>query len=285
MRASPNITTISVAGNILRRDALRAIDEIYGLLFTRISPVEVAQIASNAVRRRMPTRSSGAPIQARGRRVGSPLFDVGTGTGRPTYYACAPPANLPPQHRPVVDRAEELLEFHELLFGEGVGGPYIGLVGITGGGKTAVVQAVAARYGWRFRGGIGYFSLRGGFSVSDLAAVFGWPRTEHPMRVEDAAARLAQERYLLVFDDMDQASESGIAEVIALLKSWDTSLGGRAILVFHSHRAEFQAIIGANWITLKQLPTDASRELIVSCLGGPDKARRTIGTDEQLSEA
>ncbi|MGH3924938.1 MAG: hypothetical protein ACRDTT_19100, partial [Pseudonocardiaceae bacterium] len=85
VRASPNITTISVAGNIPRRDALRAIDEIYGLLFTRISPVEVAQIASNAVRRRMPSRSSGAPIQARGRRVGSPLFDVGTGTGRPTY--------------------------------------------------------------------------------------------------------------------------------------------------------------------------------------------------------
>jgi hypothetical protein len=161
-RSGPQVTTISVAGTIRRRDALRAVEAVYGQLFTRATGEQVATSASQAVLRRTAARGGGDPIQARGPRAGTRLFEgIELGAGRPAYYACAPQANLPPQHRPVIDRSAELLELHGLLFDESSGGPYVGIVGMPGTGKTTVVQAAALRYGWRFRGGIGYFSLRG----------------------------------------------------------------------------------------------------------------------------
>ncbi|HEX6470120.1 MAG TPA: hypothetical protein VF069_13565 [Streptosporangiaceae bacterium] len=282
--AAPETTTLSLAGDIGRRDALRAVDEIYGLLFTPATAAHIAHVTSQAVLRHRMAAHTGPPIQARGPRANSSLFTVGLGTGRPTYYSCAPPANMPPQHRPMIDRAAELRELHRLLFDD-VSSPYTGLVGIPGTGKTTLVRAGAMRYGWRFRDGIGYFSMRRGFAPSNLAEVFGWPRTDDPVTVQDAAGRLSRGTHLLILDDMDDAPESTIVEVTGLLNAWDTSLGGRAILVFYSHRPEFQSIIRANWMTVPKLPADASRELMVACLGGEDKARLAVGTEHQLSEA
>ncbi|MFG1959513.1 tetratricopeptide repeat protein [Nonomuraea sp. NPDC049028] len=283
--ANRNLTTISVAGSISRRDALRAIEEIYGLLFTRTPLSQVVNSASQAVLRRIPLRNTADPIRVRGPRESAPAFDAMPTSGRPTYFACNPPANVPTQHRAVVDRADELLALYHRLFDEDRGSPYIGLVGITGNGKTTIVQTMANRYGWRFRGGIGYFSLRGSFAASDLAEVLGWPKGEGTMRPEEVAMRLSRGRFLLIFDDIDEAPESVLAEVIALLSSWDTSLGGRAVLISYSYRAELQSIIGANWITVTGLPQDASRELMVACLGGTERARRLVGADEHVAEA
>ncbi|MER7612078.1 tetratricopeptide repeat protein [Nonomuraea wenchangensis] len=283
--ARRNLTTISVAGNLGRRDALRAIEEIYGMLFTESSLAQIAQGASHALMSRMPVSSRSLPIRVRGPRVGAPAFDGTPVSGRPRYIPYSPPANLPSQQRVVVDRSTELRALYDKLFHENGSGPYIGLVGITGNGKTTIAQAMAGRYGWRFRSGIGYFSLRGGFSAPHLVKTMGWPERDVPLRPEEAAMYLSQGRFLLIFDDIDEAPESDLAEIIAMLRSWDTSLGGRAVLISYSHRPELQNVVGANWITVKELPHDASRELMIACLGGDEKARRLVGADEQVTEA
>lgn len=255
------------------------------MLFTESSLAQIARGASHALMSRMPLSGRSLPIRVRGARADDPAFDGIPASGRPRYIAYSPPANLPSQQRVVVDRSAELLTLYHKLFHENGSGPYIGLVGITGNGKTTIAQAMAGRYGWRFRSGIGYFSLRGSFSAPHLVEAMGWPERDSPLRPEEAAMYLSQGRFLLIFDDIDEAPPSVLTEIIAMLRSWDTSLGGRAVLISYSHRPELQNVVGANWLTVKELPHDASRELMIACLGGDEKARRLVGADEQVTEA
>jgi tetratricopeptide (TPR) repeat protein len=272
--SEPDITTLSVGGGISRRSALRAVSNIYSLLLTGRSSQRVAEDVTALVRRLGERDES---IRARGRSSREPLFNVSIGDGRPGYYACSPPTNVPPRRMPIFDREDEILLLHSALFDEDA--PYVGLVGITGNGKTTLLQAVVNRYGWRFTDGIGYFSLRADLSLTALAEVFGWNESGAEMKTQDLLSRLSAGRYLLIFDDAEDASPSAIREISLLLSDWDTSLGGRAILVLHTRRAEFRDIIGNCWITIRELPPQASRELMESRLGSRESARRTLGDD------
>ena len=68
-------------------------------------------------------------------------------------------------------------------------------------------------------------------------------------------------------------------EILSLLNEWDTSLGGRAIIVLHSQRAEFAEAIGRNWIQVKGLPANAARDLMESRLGSKEEAKKVLGPD------
>lgn len=272
--AEPEVTTLSVGGGISRRSALRAVANIYSLLLTGRSPQRVAEDVTALVRRLGEREES---IRARGRSLREPLFDIRVGDGRPCYYACSPPTNLPPRRRPIFDREDEMLLLHSALFDEDA--PYVGLVGITGNGKTTLLQAAVGRYGWRFTDGIGYLSLRADLSFTGLAEIFGWNQPGGEMKTQDLISRLSSGRYLLIFDDAEDAPPSAVREISSLLSEWDTSLGSRAILVLHTRRAEFAEIIGNCWIPIRELPPQASRDLMESRLGSRERARRTLGDD------
>ena len=275
-RISNNITTISIAGGILRQSALRAISTIYRLIFAGMPPETVAREVSRIL---LTPRGDQSQLAVSGRNSKEPAFTVPVGDGRPNYYACMPRTNIQPRRMPVFDREDEMLRLHTALFD---GGPYIGLVGITGIGKTALLQAAVTRYGWQFTDGIGYLSLRADLSFGNLPDIFGWSAHEDESTYLDISTRLSDGRYLLIFDDAEDASSDAVTEMLALLSRWDTSLGSRAIVVLHTRRAEFIDAIGINWIPVKGLPSNAARDLIESKLGSKEEARRRIGTDVAL---
>jgi tetratricopeptide (TPR) repeat protein len=281
-RDAPDVTTLSIAGDLDRHDAMRLVGALYRHMFTD-TPEHVARNAADSLRRRR-EQDQLSPVRVRGLHADRKIANVQLGIDRPTYYPCTQPSNLTSRHIRVVDRVAELLRIHELFFGESVNGPFSALVGIPGSGKTTVAQTAADHYGWRFPHGTGWISLRGGFSITDLQQAFGWttaPATVSP--VAQAARRLSSGRHLLILDDMEEAEPEAIAEVRALLSNWDTALGGRAMLVFHTRRMDIQDLIGANWVTIKELPADAASDLMIACLGGPENTRRTLGGD--VSEA
>jgi tetratricopeptide (TPR) repeat protein len=138
---------------------------------------------------------------------------------------------------------------------------------------------VANHYGWRFPHGTGYFTFRGCSGALDLNQTFGWRRSAGVSPVTQAAIRLSSGRYMLILDDMDEAGPEAATDVKTLLSAWNTTLGGRAILVFHTRHADFQNMVGANWVTVRELPIDAASDLFAARLGGPEYARRTVGPD------
>jgi len=276
-RDAPGITTLSVASDLDRRDAQRIIGTIYRHVFIDTPQ----QLASGAVSMLRARRGPGAAVsvRARGKHSGQVPYEIQLGVGRPAYYPCTPPSNIPFQQKLVVDRERELLRLHDLLVGDSASGPFVGLVGIPGSGKTTLVEMVANHYGWRFPHGTGYFSFRGCSGALDLSQAFGWRRSSGVTPVTQAAMRLSNGRNLLILDEMDEASPEAAAEVRALLSAWDTTLGGRAILVFHTRRADFQSMVGANWVTVRELPIDAASDLFAARLGGPENAQHTVGPD------
>jgi tetratricopeptide (TPR) repeat protein len=275
-REAPQITTISVAPDLSRRDAQRIVGAIYRHIFTD-TPEQLATGATITLKTRHAENRS--PVQARGKHSKQIQHEIRLGVGRPVYYACTPSSNVPPQQRLVVDRVPELLGLHDLLVESPDSGPFIGLVGIPGSGKTTLVDMIANHYGWRFPHGTGYFSFRSCSDALNLSQTFGWPVSAGVSPVTQAAMRLSGGRNLLILDDMDEAGPEGIADVKALLASWDTTLGGRAILVFHTRRADFQSMLGANWVTVQELPIEAASDLLAARLGGREKAQRTVGFD------
>ncbi|HEV2371610.1 MAG TPA: tetratricopeptide repeat protein [Streptosporangiaceae bacterium] len=280
-QASSNVTTLSIGGDLDRHDAIRLVGALYRHIFAETLE-RAAWNAADALRHRR-VRDHASPVQVRGRQVGRKIADVQLGIDRPTYYSCMPPSNVRSRHVNVVDRVTEVLRIHE-FFTESDNGPFSALVGIPGSGKTTVAQTAAHRYGWRFPDGTGWVSLRGGFSITDLQQAFGWTTAAASVSpVVQAARRLSSGCHLLILDDMEEAGPEAVAEVRDLLSAWDTALGGRAILVFHTHRTEFQDLIGANWVTVKELPADAASDLMIACLGGLEKTRRILGAD--VSEA
>ena len=177
---------------------------------------------------------------------------------------------------PIFDREREILKLHQALFD---GGPYIGIVGITGNGKTTLVQSAVARYGWRFTDGIGYVSLRTDLSLINLVETFNWASLRTDSTRQEISIRLSSGRYLLIFDDAEDAPAEAVHEILSLLNEWDTSLGGRAIIVLHTQRAEFAEAIGRNWIQVRGLPANAARELMESRLGSKEEAKKVLGPD------
>lgn len=280
-RDAPNLTTLSIADDLGRRDAVRLVGAIYRQILTE-TPERVALSAADALRHRRGTDRR-SPVRVRGAGSGRKPAEIHLGVAWPTYYACTQPSNVPNPHKMVVDRVVELVKIYDLFFDDSVNGPYSGLVGIPGSGKTTLVKTAANRYGWHFTHGTGYISLRGGFSITDLGRAFGWRKPASVLSVTQAAKQLSRGRHLLILDDMEEAGQEAVADVTALLDAWDTTLGGRAILVFHTHRADFQDLIGANWITVRELPVDAASDLMIACLGGLENTRRALGTE--VSEA
>jgi tetratricopeptide (TPR) repeat protein len=279
-----SVTTIAISGDIIRSDASRILRSIYELIFAGRSPREAAIHASNQLRRhRLDGPAGVALVTARGPQESDRIVTMSIGDARPTYYRCFPPTNLPPGTRAFFDRETETLRLHELLCGGETDAAVIGVTGITGTGKTALVRAAARRYGWNFPGGIGYFSLRGEFSVDLLSDVFNWvrPLQRDIMSVEQACRALSKGRYLLIFDDLSDATQPVLEEVGTLVGGWDTTLGGRTILISQSRSPELQALVGRNWMTVSRLPPDAAGELLLHCLPGSDAALRTVGADAQ----
>lgn len=272
-RTAPDVTTISVAGGVLRNAALRAIQTIYNLLFAEYSVERVAQEATGKLRELGDNRGE---VRATGRNIRNKAFDFASGEGRPSYYSCMPRSKVEIRRMPIFDREREILKLHQALFD---GGPYIGLVGITGNGKTTLVQSAVARFGWRFTDGIGYVSLRTDLSLVNLVETFNWPNLRTDSSLQEISVRLSGGRYLLIFDDAEDAPPEAVHEILSLLNEWDTSLGGRAIIVLHTQRAGFADAIGRNWIQVEGLPAPAARELMESCLGSKEEAKKVLGPD------
>jgi tetratricopeptide (TPR) repeat protein len=272
-RIAPDVTTISIAGGIMRQSAVRAISTIYGLLVAGVAAEEAAMEGTRIIQQ---LGDNAAEVRATGRHIMEPAFSVTAGEGRPTYYPCTPRTNMPPRRMPIFDREAEILSLHEALFD---GGPYIGLVGITGNGKTTLLQAAVGHYGWRFPDGIGYFSLRADLSLVNLVDIFKWPTPGAEISRQDISARLSEGRYLLIFDDAEDARPEAVREILALLNGWDTSLGGRAVIVLHTRRPEFTEAIGTNWIPVRGLPADAAQNLVEVMLGSKEEAHRKLGDD------
>jgi tetratricopeptide (TPR) repeat protein len=272
-RVAPDVTTISMGGGVLRQAAVRAISTIYSLLLAGAPASQAAREGTRILRQSGDARTD---VRVTGRQDNDALLGVPAGSGRPTYHPCMPRTNAQARRMAIFDREQEMLDLHAALFEDG---PYVGLVGITGTGKTTLVQSVVSRYGWRFTDGIGYLSLRADLSLANLAETFRWPTPGTEFTTQDIGARLSEGRYLLVFDDAEDAQPDAVKEILGLLNEWDTSLGGRAIIVLHSRHPEFADAIGTNWISVRGLPAEAARHLMESRLGSKEKARQTLGND------
>lgn len=270
-RTAPGVTVISVSGGILRQAAIRAISAVYSFLLTGMSAEDAAKEATSVLRG---FGENHEEVRATGRHAKESIFSLPTGQGKAVYYSCMPRTNIVPRRLPVFDREAQVLDLYTALFEKG---PFIGLVGMPGNGKTTIIQAIAARYGWRFSDGIGYISLRTDLALSNLPKIFGWDERKQ-FSLQEIPSRLSTGRYLLIFDDAEEASPEAVQEIVSLLNGWDTSLGGRAIIAFHTRRPEFEEIIGTNWIPVRGLPTNASKDLMESKLGA-EMAVRLLGDD------
>jgi tetratricopeptide (TPR) repeat protein len=271
VQVAPQVATVSIAAGIARSDALHAVESLYGAFLSGKTIREVATNASADVERRKSKKRTTDLVRARSQGTDMRLTKVRSnqlGRARPRSYNCFPKTNLPLSHKQMFDRENETLELYGPLCHGESDTAFIGVVGLTGNGKTTLVQAVARRYGWRFPDGVGYFSLRAEFSSTLLGRVFGWDLSAIPddTAVREVADRLSEGVHLLIFDDFDDASEASAEELIALLDAWDTSLGGRVIVICHSRHERLRGLIGPNWVALDELPDQAAEELLESHL-------------------
>lgn len=200
--------------------------------------------------------------------------------GDPEYFPCEPPHNLPAARaRSFCDRVLELQRLAELL--SSGPSPFIGLIGLAGSGKSTLAIELAHRYSWRFTRGIAYASLRRmrPFDLASLLAHLDWGLEEAPGSRQRALALYEMGRgpLLLILDDLEEATASEVEALCDLLSAWDTSLGGRALLLMRHRRSEFDQLLQTNWLTVGQLPAQAAYEFVEERLGGKEIARAQLG--------
>jgi tetratricopeptide (TPR) repeat protein len=273
---------ISTSNRIHTDAALLLSSNLYSMLFKGRTPKEIAETINHSIQREM-KKSNIASVVALGHALNVALDRPSNSVGDPIFFSCNPVNNLPPLSRDVFyDRVDECLNLYDSLTRASLSSPFIGVTGIPGSGKSAVVLSSAWRYGWRFPKGIAYISMRQKpYSPLSLSRHFVWALDDVPSErlLAAIAYELAQGPYLLIFDDIESASEQEINSVIDLLQLWDTSLGGRAILIMRGRRAELDQIIQANWIQIGDLPTSASLELFQFHVGGEAAAIIKLGND------
>nr|BBH94451.1 hypothetical protein KTA_26500 [Thermogemmatispora argillosa] len=231
-------------------------------------------------------RESGSPLRQGqvvtllGPGADEPLRPGLASAGEPEFFACEPPHNLPvARARNFRDRVSELQRLAELLSNGST--PFIGLVGLAGSGKSTLALELAHRSSWRFTRGIAYLSLRRTrpFDLISLLTHLDWGLEETSGHHQRALAlyEMARGPLLLVLDDLEEASAEEAQDICDLLSAWDTSLGGRALLVMRHHRSEFDQLLQTNWLTVGQLPAQAACELVEEQLGGREAARVRLG--------
>ncbi|MBO2457377.1 tetratricopeptide repeat protein [Actinomadura violacea] len=278
-RSAAEVTAISVAGDVPRAHARAVLADVYRMLFSGVSPERAVTEASAEASGLSP---EGRPLlRVRGKAAGGAVFDVERGRAVPKFSPCAPHNSFPAVHNRFFDRENEALQIYDAFFGERTHSPFIAITGVTGSGKTALAQTAASRYGWRFPDGIGYFRP-GAEPVSEgVARALGWELARAPEAAlaTQVSQRLSASRCLLVLDNLESASDGALRDLRALLASWDTSVGGRAILVSQDHPKEFAELVGPNRITVGSLPVTACRDLVTSMLGGRERAERILGDE------
>lgn len=280
------ITTIAVSGDMPRHDGQRALAGVYRRLLTGNAPERIAREVTRDL------ESHGGPagkaaVVARGASAGTPFDELRVGVAQPVYHPCGPVTNLrrAAQDERLFGRETELVGLSEWLAGKGSENHYLGVVGITGTGKTSLVKSVARRHSWRFTEGVIYFSGTDGFSAEQLANALGWDLSDVPQTdlVAEVADRLSRGRYLLVFDDADEYGDASSEAMHDLLDSWEPALGSRAILICHSASADLTPLVGRNWMPVRDLPPTAAVEMLGSLLDGEPGAGNGARID--LAEA
>lgn len=280
------VTTIATAGNMPRVDGQQVLAGIYRRLLAGQTPERIAQEATNALARR-PGPAGDTAIVARGPQTSETFVSLQVGVARPAYYDCRPVTNIR-QHQHasrLFGREEELVGLSDWMAGKGSENHHLGVVGITGTGKTTLVAAAARRYGWHFPDGVLYFSATDGFSAEQLADALDWDLEDVPQTdlITEVATRLSRGRYLLVFDDANEYGVASSEAMHGLLRRWRPDLGSRAVLICHSRSHALTPLLGTNWLPVSDLPPVAAADLLESLLGGPDAVAAIAGID--LGEA
>lgn len=271
---------IATSNRIHADDALLLSNNLYSVIFKGHSPKYAVEAINQSIRREKRVRFP-ATIIAAGPKANEPITSMSPAFGDPEFYRCNPVNNLPPLSRDVFyDRVHECLKIYDGL--TSLTSPFIGVTGLPGSGKSAVALSCAWRYGWRFSKGIGYVSLRQKpFTLSAFLRHLNWAIDTVPTDrlLSTITYELSQGQYLLIFDDVESATSEEINSIVELLQSWDTSLGGRAILIMRQRRPELDHLVQANWIPIGDLPNDAAIELFQFHVGGEEVAKNKVGND------
>jgi tetratricopeptide (TPR) repeat protein len=257
-----------------------------GSLYANLAGGSSLQAAVDFIRRTLKReRHQEEPVVLLGPGADEPLTRAPLGPGDATFFACEPTHNLPASAaRRFVDRTAELLRLAELL--DQGQTPFIGITGLAGSGKSTLAIEAARRYSWRFTHGIAYASLRRmrPFDLNSLLAHFDWGLEEMTGAKQRRIAlyELSRGPLLLLLDDLEEARPQEVREILELLSAWDTSLGGRALLIMRHRRPEFDQLIQTAWLTVGALPGDAAYAFLEERLGGAEAARVRLGS--QLEE-
>jgi tetratricopeptide (TPR) repeat protein len=271
---------IATSNRIHTDDALLLSSSLYSVIFKGRSPKDAVDAINHSIRRENKSRLS-ATVVASGPEINKPITSMSSNFGDPAFFRCNPINNLPPLSRDVFyDRINECLKIYDGL--TSLSSPFIGVTGLPGSGKSAVALSCAWRYSWRFPKGIAYASLRQKpFNLTAMLRHYNWSLDTVPSDrlLSTILYELSLGPYLLLFDDIESATSEEIGSIVELLQSWDTSLGGRVILIMQQRRPELDYLVQANWISIGDLPDDAAIDLFEFHVGGEEAARNKLGDD------
>ncbi len=274
-----NVPAIIVTSRKTQSDlAISPSGALYASIASRNSPEQAVKTIDHMLRRQRSDREE-TFIAALRSGADQPLLERDLGSGNTDFFSCYPPNNLPPtSQETIVDRIPDHLKLYKLM--DRSTSPFIGIVGLAGSGKSTVAIAAAWRYRWRFDRGIAYASLRNmrPFNLTHLLAHLEWGLEEVPSNKQRSVAlhELTRGPILIVLDDLENAQPEECRDIIDLLSSWDTSLGGRAILVMRRQRPEFDSLVQSNWLRIGQLPERAALDLFSDLMGGSETAQAKL---------
>jgi tetratricopeptide (TPR) repeat protein len=274
-----NVPAVIVTSRKTQSDlAISPSGALYASIASGNSPEQAVKTINYMLRRQRSDREETFTAALRSG-ADQPLLERDLGSGNTDFFSCYPPNNLPPtSQETIVDRSPDLLKLYKLL--DRSTSPFIGIVGLAGSGKSTVAITAAWRYRWRFDRGIAYASLRNmrPFNLTHLLAHLEWGLEEIPTNKQRSVAlhELAQGPILLVLDDLENAQLEECRDIIDFLSSWDTSLGGRAILVMRRQRPEFDSLVQSNWLRIGQLPESAALDLFSDLMGGSETAQAKL---------